>query len=649
MAGKDLFAQKPEGRDLFASKKAAAPIVEQKLEQEKAADSNFSAANVARQTLGQGLALGFGDEIEGFFRGIYEAATSGKSYDDAVNEGIEYARSQNKAFETQNPGSALAMQVGGGLLTGFAGGGRALAAKGLSMGAKAAKGSWVGAKVGGTTGAGMAEGGITDRALPAAMGAALGAGAGAVLPLAMAGGAKVLSPLGRMIPGGARRQAEGLFRNTADEDAVTSGTLRSGLDDIGPHGVVADVGGQSTKDLARFTGNKFGGKSTQEMLETRHLDQGPRVAASVDKNIAEIPLDDYMVNTTKLRQTSANKNYGELYEAEVPLTDKLKGFFQNESIKEAYESARDIAKVNNHILTPLSQKLDEGVAFLKPNMRTLDYIKQSLDDKVSEAFRAGKNKLGAALQSKRDEFRQHIDEISPKNEKGISLYKNARSEYAGHSAALESAELGAKFISSPKSVSIRTIKEMGDHEHESFLVGVAESLRYKVLSAPDAADVTKRIFGNHLIRQRLKAAFRGNEKAYSAFEKTIKNEAAMAETNAAVRFGSRTAPMMSDEATISKAADAVGDAVGMASGYPGSATRLGSRMVDALSTPPEAVAKHLSGMLLSQDPAKKAMAIKLLEKGQTATSRAGEMTRALLTPAASYLGARSAASYLGEK
>jgi hypothetical protein len=608
-------------------------------EQERATDSNWSAANVARQTLGQGLALGFGDEIEGAFRGIYEAATSGKSYKDAVNEGIEYARAQNKAFETQNPKSALAMQVGGGLLTGLAGGGRALAAKGLRMGAKAARGAGVGAVVGSATGAGMAEGGVTDRILPAATGAALGAVTGGVLPVAMAGAGKLISPIRGMIPGGSRRQAEGLFRNTAAEDAMTSGTLRRGLDDIGPLSVVADVGEQSTKDLARFTGTKFGGKSTQKMLETRHLDQGPRVAASIDKNVANIPLDDYLVNTTKLRQTSANKNYGELYEAEVPLTDKLKGFFQNDAIKEAYESAKDIAKVNNHILTPLSQKLDEGVAFLKPNMRTLDYIKQSLDDKVSEAFRAGKNKLGAALQAKRDEFRQHIDEISPKNEQGISLYKNARSEYAGHSAALESAELGAKFISSPKSVSIRTIKEMGDHEHEAFLVGVAEELRYKVLSAPDAADVTKRIFGNHLIRQRLKAAFRGNEEAYSAFEKTIRNEAAMAETNAAVRFGSRTAPMLSDESTFSKAAGAVGDAVGMAAGSPGSAARLSGKMVDALSTPPEAVAKHLSGMLLSQDPAKKAMAIELLKRGPTATSRAGGMTRALITPAAAYLTA----------
>mgnify|MGYP003673339101 FL=1 len=595
--------------------------------------STWTAPNVARQALGQGLALGFGDEIEGLIRGVYEGATSGKSFEDAVNESIDYVRAQNTEFESQNPKSALALQVGGGMLTGFAGGGRALAAKGLSMGAKVGRGALTGAGVGGTTGAGMAEGGASDRALPAAIGATIGGVTGGTLPVAMAGASKVLSPIiGRMLPGGSRRQAEGLFRNTAAEDSLTAGKLSSGLDDIGPQGVPADVGGPSMKDLARYSGNKFGGKSAQEMLDSRHVDQGVRIAESINKNISDVPLDDYIDGVGKLRRASANKNYGKLYESEMPLTDELKGYFKNKVIQKAYEEAGDIAEAQGDVLTPLFQEVDGATVYLKPNMKTLDYIKQSLDDKVEEAFRSGKNKLGGALKSLRDDFRDDLDKLAPD-------YKAARSEYAGHSAALESSELGAKFISSPKSVSVKKITEMGDHEHEAFLVGVADELRYKVLSAPDAADVTKRIFGNHNVRARLKAAFRGDEEAYNAFEKTIKNEAAMAETNASVRFGSRTAPMISDNESFGKAAGFVGDSLGAAAGNPVAGIGMAGRMVDALSAPPEAVAKHLTGLVLSQDPAKQKMAIELLRRGPTVGNRAGAITRALATPAIAYEGA----------
>lgn len=597
------------------------------------AESTWSAANVARQAIGQGLGLGFGDEAEGFLRGVYESATSGKTFEDAVSDGIDYARRKNTEFETQNPKSSLALQIGGGMLTGLAGGGRALAAKGLTMGQKVGKGMLTGTGVGGVTGAGMAEGDLQDRAIPAVIGAGLGAVTGGALPVAMSGASKVLSPIGRMVPGGAKRQAEGVFRNTAEEDGLTSASLSKGLDDIGPQGVPADAGGQSMKDLARYSGNKFGGKSAQEMLDTRHVDQGVRIAASINKNISDVPLDDYIEGVGKLRRASANKNYGELYESEIPLTNSLKGYFKNKVVQKAYEEAGDIAEAHGDVLTPLFREVDGATFYLKPNMKTLDYIKQSLDDKVEEAFRAGKNKLGGALKTLRDDFRDDLDKLAPD-------YKKARSEYAGHSAALESSELGAKFISSPKSVSVKKIAAMGDHEHEAFLVGVADELRYKVLSAPDAADVTKRIFGNHNVRARLKAAFRGDDEAYNAFEKTIKNEAKMADTNANVRFGSRTAPMMGDDKSFGKAAGFVGDSLGAASGNPVAGIGMAGRMVDALSAPPEAVAKHLTGLVLSQDPVKKKMAIELLKRGPTAGSRIGGMTRALATPAAAFEGAK---------
>lgn len=592
-------------------------------------EDTMSVANVARQIVGQGTALGYGDEIEGLVRGVYEAAVNGANLSDAINTGIDYARKQNKDFEAQHGGKALAMQMGGGLLTGVAGAGRALAAKGLTMGANMAQGAKTGAVLGGVTGSGMAEGGVGDRALGAATGAVLGGVGGVVLPVAGAGVKKIGSAIGRHLPGGSSRQSEGLLRNTMSEAGVTPQTLAKDLDTLGPQSVVADVGDRNVRDLARYTANKMGGKSKQDMLRERHIDQGPRIEQAINKNIKDQPLDDYLLQTAKARSVQANKNYGELRETAVELTPQLKGFYKNKEVIKAYRQAGKIADANGEVLVPLSNKTVDGVVYAKPNMKTLDYIKQSLDDQVSKAYKAGNNSYGNALKTLRDDFRDHIDEVVPE-------YKSVRSAYAGHSAAMDAAEAGSKFIMSNKMVNTNVLKNMGEHEKESFLVGVSDALKFKVLSPQDAADVTKKIFGSHLDRRRLQAAFGGDNAAYKKFEQVIKNEIRMAETHSAVGEGSRTAPMLMDEKTFGKAAGVVGDTLGAGAGNPNSMGALATRLADKLQTPPEAVAKKLSSLLLSQDPKDKLRAAEIIAQGETKGNKFSRLLRAPATAAVGY-------------
>tara|TARA_R110000803_G_C11979347_1_gene320540 strand:- start:53 stop:1993 length:1941 start_codon:yes stop_codon:yes gene_type:complete len=597
-------------------------------------EDTMSAANVARQTLGQGTAMGFGDEIEGLVRGVYDAAVNGANLGDAINNGIDYARKQNKDFETQNPKSALAMQVGGGVATGALGAGRALAAKGLSLGAKMARGSGAGGAIGGITGAGMAEGGVGDRAIGAGMGAVLGATGGAVLPVAGAGLKKVGSAINRFIPGGSTRQTEGLLRNTASEANVTPNSMINDLRTIGPQSVVADVGDKNFRDLARYSANKMGGKSAQDMLRKRHIDQGPRIERAIDKNIKDQPLDEYLKETAKVRSKQANKDYGKLRESKVELTPQLKSFFENKEIIKAYKKATSIADARQEIIVPLSRKTDEGTAYIKPNMKTLDYIKQALDDKVTKAYKRGDNEYANAMRELRDKFRGHIDEIVPE-------YKQVRSVYAGHSAALDAADAGSDFIMSNKMVNVNILKEMGEHEKEAFLVGVSDALKFKVLSPQDAADVTKKIFGSHLDRRRLKAAFGGDDVAYKKFEQVIKNEIKMAETYSVVNEGSRTAPMLMDERTFGRLSTLVGDGLGASAGSPNAIGALATRLADKLQSPPEVVAKKLSSLLLSQKPEDKIRAARILAKGgETNTNKLSRLLRAPTAATAGYSGGR---------
>ena len=104
-------------------------------------------AERARQTLGQGLALGFGDEIEAGVRSI----GSDESYE-TIRDRL---RAKNKAYRTDNPNEALALELGGSLLTGVGG----LTRFGLAKGAKTGIGTAMGtnAVLGGTYGLGTSE------------------------------------------------------------------------------------------------------------------------------------------------------------------------------------------------------------------------------------------------------------------------------------------------------------------------------------------------------------------------------------------------------------------------------------------------------------------------------------------------------------
>ena len=144
-----------------------------------------SATDVARNILGQGLLLGWGDELEGLVRSKFGDET----YEDALKQ----IRAENEAYSTANPYGALAGEIAGGFiptvgalaLTPFTGGSSTALAAGnigrlATMGARKlgplGTAALVGAGEGAIAGAGTAEEG--NRLKGAGYGALIGAGAG---------------------------------------------------------------------------------------------------------------------------------------------------------------------------------------------------------------------------------------------------------------------------------------------------------------------------------------------------------------------------------------------------------------------------------------------------------------------------------------
>ena len=118
--------------------------------------------DIVRSALGQGLAFGFGDEVEAFTRSL----ASDKDYDDIVEE----IRAEIELFRKEKPALAYGSEIAGGVLTGGLGIGRtALGTAGRS------------ALTGGAYGVGMAEGPVEERLKSGAVSAGLSGIAGPVL------------------------------------------------------------------------------------------------------------------------------------------------------------------------------------------------------------------------------------------------------------------------------------------------------------------------------------------------------------------------------------------------------------------------------------------------------------------------------------
>ena len=168
-------------------------------------------AERARQALGQGLALGFGDEIEAGIRSL--------GSDDSYEEIRERLRAKNKAYRTDNPKEALGLELGGSLLTGVGG----LTRFGLAKGAKTGLGTAMGtnAGMGATYGLGTSE---SDNYAGLAGDVGVGATIGGV-------GAGAMQGLGRLFKPVVSDYSKKLAQRAVDRESgyITKGQAVGGL------------------------------------------------------------------------------------------------------------------------------------------------------------------------------------------------------------------------------------------------------------------------------------------------------------------------------------------------------------------------------------------------------------------------------------
>lgn len=238
------------------------------------------------------------------------------------------------------------------------------------------------------------------------------------------------------------------------------------------------------------------------------------------------------------------------------------------------------------------------------SMRAADAAKRGLDD-LLEGYRdptTGRlvlDQRGRALNDVRNSFVDYLDQANPD-------YAAARAAWAGPSSSLDALNMGRRALSNDAEVTAANVGRLSPSDRQFFLSGVTRALQDKINAAQDGADVTRKIFGNKLIRDKLAAAF-DNPDAFQQFERQMQAEEQYAATRNEVlknSVSSRRLAGQVDQGNIY--GPLLGAAKHVVTGNPGAAAanaaQASAELRNFLTQPSERQLAAQSRLLFTQNP-----------------------------------------------
>ena len=506
----------------------------------------------------QGLTLGFSDEIGS---AIAAGGVSGPEYERQM-AARKFARED---FEEENPGMALTGEILGGLAPGLLTGGAGLALAGgktaLRQGGKMGLGRLLGTEAGVGAGTGAIAGAGTADPGERGAGAGLGAGLGGTLGVALpAIGAGVKGAVG-----GARRGLGMMTRNEAEEAAKRKLSGALARDQVTPQEIidqipegpgfgpidesVADLAGENVLGVARAS-QAIPGRSKdmgREALVERAEGQYDRVSDYLLQATGRPKEDVFEVvdEIVARREAEASPLFEEAFQMGVVKNDRL-----DEILEKPYFSSA--AKGKAQTIAKLAD-MDLGDPDVGYDMRTLHFIKMSIDDKIGDAVPGsgiGRTERRELIKAK-NEFVDILKEINP-------AYGKALDVYAGESALLDAIESGRSFWKKDPRITTREMSKLSKSEKDMFLAGAIDSIRYLMDRSADNRDLVKVIFGNRQFRDKIRAVVKDDD-AFERLKFQMEREANAKRTQDVILSGSPTARIQAEISDLEQAPSILAD------------------------------------------------------------------------------------------
>ena len=534
--------------------------------------------------------FGLSDEI-GALPSLLRDKLAGREGTPAYDAALKVYRDRLAKFGRENPKTALAADITGGLVAAPVGVARAAAPVlqrvipsifGKPAATKAApvaqamvrpvssqlgKATLAGAGFGAAQGFGRGEGGVMPRLEQSAIGGGLGALGGAASVPVLRGIGNVANRVGQAVQrrrdtgslgGGADdRTLAKLLRRTGDaDDTVRQAQVSGMLDD--PNAIVADLAPSLQKDLQSLTAQQPRIRNpVTQALDERAAGQVGRLEEVIQRRFG--PADAYTKGKqlAASRRRTANKLYDDAGVNNFTDPPLIKSKAVTALLKEPLvkNAVKDVQMLNAY----------RG---LKPNTPpVLDAVYKTLGDARLAAKRAGKR-------FKPDNFadlqKRVADVLGPK-------YKKAADTFAGDKQLEQALADGQKAFQNKTITEELKDKLQGytSGEKELFVQGFGNALIDKVLTRAGLGDRTKAIFSNEKQKRLIASVFGDSKKgkeSFGKFVKTLEREIEMAKTKNVVLGGSQTQPNLANQRNL------LGDAaIDMATGT-GGATLLGQAL-----------------------------------------------------------------------
>lgn len=592
-------------------------------------------------------ARGFLQSVDDFVRGAADAATFGFSdeiaaaagagpalfTDDDYGERYEANLAKERAQDAAaNPWVRGAGQLAGGVASGVAAAPATLAALPARM-PLLAKGITQGTAQGAAYGFGSGEGGIENRAIEAGKGAAIGGATGAALPLVVGAGKSVARSLS---PKGAQTRSADRLAAQLRRDKITQRQMVKELADLGPEAIPADIErAVNVRGLTRAVANVPGQGRTlaENVLQGRQLGSRARTSSAVEKAFGSSG-DDFYSTLDRVRQSrkaAAKPLYEKAYARPIQFSGPMEQFLETGIAKRAFSKAQKIWQAERAASRLAGEAPDEPQWFIRlmddgnvqdvrsvPNTRVWDYMVRGVDDMLEKYRDKTTGKLvldtqGRALQQVRSALDRALKEANPD-------YAAAKNAWAGGSRAMGAMERGRSFIRRDAEVSQKEFQLLSDSEREMFGMGVARGIMDIVNSAPDGANVVRRLVNTPKVRDKIAVVMR-DPTTKSAFDAALKRETIFNQTRNAALSGSRTTPLAKEieDAGLTGVGGLMTDAAGAARGSASGLLGLASRGAQAAASRykagiNESTRNELANLLFPQTTAQQRQIVQRLQQ-----------------------------------
>lgn len=347
-------------------------------------------------------------------------------------------------------------------------------------------------------------------------------------------GDKLLTATGdRLIPGRRETPAQRRILDMLQEQRRSPETVAAGVRSQQKMGIPAmamdDPALRTTADAVLPETGLQNASTILQRLNERAEGAGERTMERINQGLKP---DEYFDELDKLKDnlyTNSKPLYQQAYAANPSVPSKvLPQLLNTPDGKKAVKMALRIMRNEGKKIG----KQDAMGMVTKPSLEFLDYVKRGMDQLITKEEGHGVNyqatELGKSMRALRNALRDELD-VATTPDKGESLYKKARMQYAGDLEVLDALQAGrSEFTKMQPQELHRAVKDMSFSEKDAYRTGAAQALFEQIESPTGDFNAARKVIGSPAMRKKLRVLF-DNDKQYELFETALKREAELYE------------------------------------------------------------------------------------------------------------------------